>query len=91
MSNPPYDRRASPLDPEMMSPAERLEEAASLLARGILRLRLRRADAEKKGLDVSPDLSDSCVMWLGPKGRHRGPAFPERSRQSAQERQTHEH
>jgi hypothetical protein len=40
MSNPPYSRRASPLDPEMMSPAERLAEAASLLARGILRRRL---------------------------------------------------
>jgi len=39
MSNPPYDRRASPLDPEMMSPAERLEEAASLLARGVIRRR----------------------------------------------------
>ena len=37
MSNPPYDRRASPLDPEMMSPAERLAEAASLLTRGIPR------------------------------------------------------
>ncbi len=43
MSNPPTDRRASPLDPEMMSPAERLAEAASLLARGILR-RLSRRD-----------------------------------------------
>ena len=28
---------SNPLDLEMMSPAERLEEAASLLARGILR------------------------------------------------------
>jgi hypothetical protein len=40
MSNAPTDRRASPLDPEVMSSAERLEEAASLLARGILRRRL---------------------------------------------------
>jgi len=39
MSNPPTDRRASPLDPEVISPAERLEEAAFLLARGILRRR----------------------------------------------------
>jgi hypothetical protein len=30
-----------------MSPAERLEEAASLLARGILRRRLRTADGRK--------------------------------------------
>jgi hypothetical protein len=34
---------SNPLDPEMMSPAERLEEAASLLARGILRRWLRTA------------------------------------------------
>jgi hypothetical protein len=50
MSNPPPDRRASPLDPEVMSPAERLEEAASLLARGILRRRLRTADGRKPAL-----------------------------------------
>jgi len=31
---------SNPLDPEVMSPAERLEEAASLLARGVLRRRL---------------------------------------------------
>jgi len=71
MSNPPNDRRASPLDPEMMSPAERLEEAASLsaaadlpearLARGILRRRLRRADVENKGLDVLRNSSHSCL------------------------------
>jgi len=65
MSNPPNDRRASPLDPEVMSPAERLEEAAWLLARGFLRLRLRCADVEKKGLDVVPASSDSCLEWLG--------------------------
>ena len=34
---------SNPLDPEVMSPAERLEEAASLLPRGLLRRRLRRA------------------------------------------------
>ena len=65
MSNPPNDRRASPLDPEVMSPAERLEEAASLLARGILRRRLRRADVENKGLDVLRNSSHSCLEWLG--------------------------
>jgi hypothetical protein len=61
MSNPPPDWRASPLDPEAMSPAERLEEAASLLARGILRRRLRTTDVENKGLDVLPASSDSCL------------------------------
>ena len=46
---------------------------------------------ENKGLDVSPDVSDSCVMWLGPKGRHGGPGSAGISRQSTRERQTHEH
>jgi hypothetical protein len=78
MSNPPYDRRASPLEPtsprvcaglrspspEMMSPAERLEEAASLLARGILRRRLRAADGRKEPLDVLRQPRDECVEWL---------------------------
>ena len=40
---------SNPLDPEMMSPAERLEEAASLLARGILRRRLRLARPQSGG------------------------------------------
>ena len=52
---------SNPLDPEMMSPAERLEEAASLLARGILRRRLRAADGRKKPLDVPADSSHSCL------------------------------
>ena len=60
---------SNPLDPEMMSPAERLEEAASLLARGILRRRLRAADgrkpalsgAEGKPLDVPRQPRDECV------------------------------
>jgi len=61
MSNPPTDRRASPLDPEVMSPAERLEEAASLLARGILRRRLMTADGRKKGLELSGVPRDECL------------------------------
>jgi hypothetical protein len=60
---------SNPLDPEMMSPAERLEEAASLLARGILRRRLRAADGRKpalsgvegKPLDVPRQRRDECV------------------------------
>ncbi len=32
---------SNPLDPEMMSPAERLEEVASLMVRGFLRYHLR--------------------------------------------------
>ena len=52
---------SNPLDLEMMSPAERLEEAASLLARGILRRRLRTADGRKKPLDVLREPRDECV------------------------------
>ena len=52
---------SNPLDPEMMSPAERLEEAASLLARGILRRRLRTADGRKKGLELSGVPRDECL------------------------------
>jgi len=57
---------SNPLDPEVMSPAERLEEAASLLARGILRRRLRTADGRKKPLDVlrqaRREKGDAAVM-----------------------------
>jgi hypothetical protein len=59
---------SNPLDPEMMSPPERLEEAASLLARGILRRRLRAADGRKKPLDVLRTSSHSCV---GPQSEGR--------------------
>ena len=52
---------SNPLDPEAMSPAERLEEAASLLAGGILRRRLRTADGRKKPLDVLREARDECV------------------------------
>ena len=56
---------SNPLDPEVISPAERLEEAASLLARGVLRRRLRAADGRKKPLDVLREARDECVEWLG--------------------------
>ena len=52
---------SNPLDPEMMSPTERLAEAASLLARGILRRRLRTADGRKNPLDVPRQPRDECV------------------------------
>ena len=60
---------SNPLDSEMMSPTERLEEAASLLARGILRRRLRTADGRKpalsgvegKPLDVLAEPRHECL------------------------------
>jgi hypothetical protein len=44
-----------------MTPAQRLEEVAGLLATGFLRLRLRRADERKKALDVLAEPRDECV------------------------------
>jgi hypothetical protein len=55
------ENMSNPLDPEVMSAAERLEEAAALLARGILRRRLRTADGRKKPLDVLREARDECV------------------------------
>ncbi|MCD6072921.1 MAG: hypothetical protein K0S42_3437 [Microvirga sp.] len=47
------------LDPNLMTPAERFDEIAEILAAGILRLRRRELDRhvshlEKNGLDFSP-------------------------------------
>jgi hypothetical protein len=44
-----------------MTPAQRLEEVASLLATGFLRLRLRRTDGRKKDLELSGVPRDECV------------------------------
>lgn len=44
-----------------MPAIERYREVASLLAGGFLRLRLRTADVENKGLDVLRTWSDSCL------------------------------
>ena len=51
----------NPLEPESMTPAQRLEEVASLLATGFLRLRLRRTDGRKKVLDLLAAPSDECI------------------------------
>jgi hypothetical protein len=44
-----------------MTSAQRLEEVAGLLATGFLRLRLRRTDGRKKGLELSGVPRDECV------------------------------
>ena len=51
----------NPLEPESMTPAQRLEEVAALLATGFLRLRLRTADARKKGLELFGVPRDECI------------------------------
>ena len=51
----------NPLEPESITPAQRLEEVAGLLATGFLRLRLRGADGRKKGLELFGVPRDECV------------------------------
>jgi hypothetical protein len=53
---------ANPLAPDLMSAEERLDELASILATGLLRLRQREVHnnhnaLEKNSLDFSPDRS----------------------------------
>jgi hypothetical protein len=50
------------LDPNLMTPAERLDEIAAILAVALMRLRRRESERhvshlEKNGLDFSPDRS----------------------------------
>jgi hypothetical protein len=53
------------LDPELMSAKERIEEVASLLARGFLRARLRAAEKCQNGLAILRTSSHECPKWLG--------------------------
>jgi hypothetical protein len=56
---------SNPLDPEVMSSAiGGLGEAASLLARGILRRRLRAADGRKPALTPSAPLRANSAKGL---------------------------
>jgi hypothetical protein len=50
----------NPLDPELLSPDERLAEVGALLALGLLRWRLRAAGRREKALDIFRQPSDSC-------------------------------
>jgi hypothetical protein len=48
------------LDPELLSPGERLAEVGGLLALGLLRWRLRTAGRREKHLAIPVASSDSC-------------------------------
>lgn len=50
----------NPLDPELLSPGERLAEVGALLALGLLRGRLRAAGRREKDLAILRPSSDSC-------------------------------
>ncbi len=55
------ETRPNPVDPELLSPDERLAEVGALLAAGLLRCRLRAARRREKGLDNPRQPSDSCL------------------------------
>ena len=48
------------LAPELLSPEQRLAQVGALLARGLLRCRVRAAGRREKDLDVLRPWSDSC-------------------------------
>jgi hypothetical protein len=55
------------LRPELMSDAERLDEVAELLARGVVRLRQRR---EGRPTPLSRERGDSWVDFTADQRRH---------------------
>jgi hypothetical protein len=59
------------LDPELLSPEAHLAEVGALLARGLLRCRVRAAGRREKDLDVLRPWSDSCPKPSS-RGRERG-------------------
>jgi hypothetical protein len=63
---------SKPLNPDLMTPAERLDEIAEILAAGILRVRARLrapqgSTAEQVRVDFPPDRSSH----VAPSGRRR--------------------
>ena len=60
-TRPAMHYRSNGCDPNMLSPDERLNEAASILARGILRLRAR--NAAKIGRSENISLDNSPNQW----------------------------
>ena len=58
------------LDPELMTPADRRAEVASILATGFVRHRLREAEKREKPLDVLRRPSDECLKPSSMGERH---------------------
>ncbi len=57
-------KRPNPLHPNQMTPAERLDELASILAAGLIRLRARQSSKQ------SADRGDSCLDFPGHQSGH---------------------
>lgn len=59
--------RTDPTDPEDMTPDKRLEEVASILARGILRLH-GRVLPDNRDIEILPESSRTCLeLSAGPR------------------------
>ena len=56
------------LDPALMTAAERLDEVAELLARGLIRLRVRQSS------QVSADQGESCLDFPPDRSGHAEPS-----------------
>jgi hypothetical protein len=54
----------NPVDPEHLSPAERLDEIAEILAAGLMRLRVRKSSP------LSPDCGESSLDCSGTQSGH---------------------
>jgi hypothetical protein len=59
----------NPLQPDLMTPAERRAELCSLLALGLVRLRMR------EGCEVSDDTGESCLHYPRDPCRHATPTY----------------
>ena len=62
----------SPFDPELMTAEERLAEVGVLLARGILRHRLRVAQQRGNCLAIRREPSDECLKPRSTGGERHG-------------------
>jgi hypothetical protein len=66
------DAMSKPLHPDLMTPAERLDEIAEILAAGILRFRARlRAPESTAAEQVSVDFLPTRSGHARPSGRRR--------------------
>jgi hypothetical protein len=60
---------SNPLDPESMTPAERIAEAARILGRGVARLKEKRNHASKSHLLPRTRQSEVCSAQAGTGNR----------------------
>jgi hypothetical protein len=74
VSDHPTGTGPNALRPELMSDAERLEEAAGLLALAVIRLRQRR---DGRSPHISRDGGESCLHFVRDQSGHVDPQSTE--------------